>query len=78
MREGPSPIRHEGKHDPGLSSHGAGKMDHGGIDRNQEIRERQDRCGVGHVFEARSEIGNAEFRQPRCVVAAQVALDAHE
>jgi len=66
MRERPAPIGHEWQHDPRLPAHGPGKMNHRRVDRNQEVHECQDRGGVGHIRELRSEISNAEFRQPRC------------
>ena len=81
MRAGecPSPVRREWEQDPHVASHGAGEMDHRCIDRDDQIGNRDDRGGIGHVGKSGAKVSDIGVPRKQCsIVVAQLALDADE
>ena len=54
-------------------------MNHGCIDRDGQVGERDDRSGIGHVGESGAKVSDVAVPRKQCsIVVAQFALDADE
>ena len=77
--EQPAKVRYDGQKDPDRFGQGPGQMGDAGIDRNHQIQIRDHGGGIGEGFQLVVKMQKiAAILQHRCIVSANIPLQAHE